>query len=101
MLLFNWCLIWFLHFFLFHFVEIAESKKYSVLLPDQSIKNTLLIYNIMISVSEVKYFVIRTFRMYFEHLFAFADEVLEQADYLYSCAEIEKLHQLLLLYKDR
>lgn len=39
--------------------------------------------------------------MYFEHLFAFADEVLEQADYLYSCAEIEKLHQLLLQYKDR
>ncbi|TNM98996.1 hypothetical protein fugu_013560 [Takifugu bimaculatus] len=28
------------------------------------------------------------------------DEVLEQADYLYSCAEIEKLHQLLLQYKD-
>lgn len=30
-----------------------------------------------------------------------AEEVLEQADYLYSCAETEKLHQLLLQYKDR
>lgn len=29
------------------------------------------------------------------------EEVLEQADYLYSCAETEKLHQLLLQYKDR
>uniref|UniRef100_A0A3Q4ARA1 Regulator of microtubule dynamics protein 1 n=1 Tax=Mola mola TaxID=94237 RepID=A0A3Q4ARA1_MOLML len=28
------------------------------------------------------------------------EEVLEQADYLYSCAESEKLHQLLLQYKD-
>ena len=31
----------------------------------------------------------------------FAEEVLEQADYLYSCAETEKLYQLLLQYKDR
>lgn len=30
-----------------------------------------------------------------------AEEVLEQADYLYSCAETEKLYQLLLQYKDR
>lgn len=30
-----------------------------------------------------------------------ADEVLEQADYLYSCADTEKLYQLLLQYKDR
>uniref|UniRef100_G3NAR8 Regulator of microtubule dynamics protein 1 n=1 Tax=Gasterosteus aculeatus aculeatus TaxID=481459 RepID=G3NAR8_GASAC len=29
-----------------------------------------------------------------------AEEVLEQADYLYSCAETEKLYQLLLQYKD-
>ncbi|XP_034718655.1 regulator of microtubule dynamics protein 1-like [Etheostoma cragini] len=29
------------------------------------------------------------------------EEVLEQADYLYSCAETEKLYQLLLKYKDR
>lgn len=28
------------------------------------------------------------------------EEVLEQADYLYSCAETEKLHQLLLQHKD-
>lgn len=28
-------------------------------------------------------------------------EVLEQADYLYSCAETEKLYQLLVQYKDR
>ncbi|XP_007559921.1 regulator of microtubule dynamics protein 1 [Poecilia formosa] len=28
------------------------------------------------------------------------DEVLEQADYLYSCADTEKLYQLLLQYKD-
>ncbi|CAF98796.1 unnamed protein product [Tetraodon nigroviridis] len=28
------------------------------------------------------------------------DELLEQADYLYSCAETEKLYQLLLQYKD-
>lgn len=27
--------------------------------------------------------------------------MLEQADYLYSCAETEKLYQLLLQYKDR
>lgn len=30
-----------------------------------------------------------------------ADELLEQADYLYSCAETEKLYQLMLQYKDR
>lgn len=30
-----------------------------------------------------------------------AEEVLEQADYLYSCAETEKLYRLLLHYKDR
>ncbi len=30
-----------------------------------------------------------------------AEEILEQADYLYSCAETEKLYQLLLQYKDR
>lgn len=29
-----------------------------------------------------------------------ADEVIEQADYLYSCGETEKLYQLLLEYKD-
>ncbi|XP_026869111.1 regulator of microtubule dynamics protein 1 isoform X2 [Electrophorus electricus] len=29
-----------------------------------------------------------------------AEEVLEQADYLYSCGETEKLYQLLLQYKD-
>ncbi|XP_076827225.1 regulator of microtubule dynamics protein 1 isoform X2 [Brachyhypopomus gauderio] len=29
-----------------------------------------------------------------------AEEVLEKADYLYSCGETEKLHQLLLQYKD-
>ncbi|CAN9506503.1 unnamed protein product [Ophioblennius macclurei] len=29
------------------------------------------------------------------------DEVVEQADYLYSCAEMEKLYQLLLQYKER
>lgn len=28
-------------------------------------------------------------------------ELLEQADYLYSCAETEKLYQLLVQYKDR
>lgn len=30
-----------------------------------------------------------------------AEEVLEQADYLYSCGETEKLYQLLLQYKNR
>lgn len=30
-----------------------------------------------------------------------AEEVLEQADYLYSCAETRKLYQLLLQHKDR
>lgn len=35
------------------------------------------------------------------HGHVFADEVLEQADYLYSCAETEKLYQMLLQYKDR
>lgn len=53
------------------------------------------------SLKSKTFYIIWTFRMYFEYLFAFADEVLEQADYLYSCAEIEKLHQLLLQYKDR
>ncbi|XP_016402701.1 regulator of microtubule dynamics protein 1-like [Sinocyclocheilus rhinocerous] len=30
-----------------------------------------------------------------------AQEVLEQADYLYSCGETQKLHQLLVRHKDR
>lgn len=30
-----------------------------------------------------------------------AEEAVEQADYLYSCGETEKLYQLLLQYKDR
>lgn len=33
--------------------------------------------------------------------FCSADEVVEQADYLYSCGETEKLYKLLLQYKDR
>lgn len=33
--------------------------------------------------------------------FVCAEQVLEQADYLYSCGETEKLYQLLLQYKDR
>uniref|UniRef100_A0A673GBI7 Uncharacterized protein n=1 Tax=Sinocyclocheilus rhinocerous TaxID=307959 RepID=A0A673GBI7_9TELE len=37
----------------------------------------------------------------FNCIFCPAQEVLEQADYLYSCGETQKLHQLLVRHKDR
>lgn len=37
----------------------------------------------------------------FKRIFCPPEEVLEQADYLYSCGETQKLHQLLVHHKDR
>uniref|UniRef100_A0A8C3G8G2 Regulator of microtubule dynamics protein 1 n=1 Tax=Cyclopterus lumpus TaxID=8103 RepID=A0A8C3G8G2_CYCLU len=49
----------------------------------------------------VQFSKLRAFQAEFAVVFCVcAEQVLEQADYLYSCAETEKLYQLLLQYKD-